>query len=146
MQTFNASMHPPNASSQSHLKRRTPHTLPRWPRTRLTTTTFAVITAVITITAATAAATRSSWWWFSSASGLARRLRLRDLDALRRGWRGVWVFDCGCLFAFLLFSLNCLRHTKLFGGRVERWKGGKEIKERGGPERGNVDFPTCSRI
>jgi hypothetical protein len=49
-----------NASSQFHLKRRTPHTLSRWPRTRHTTTTFAVITTVITIVAATTTATTSS--------------------------------------------------------------------------------------
>lgn len=120
-----------NASSQFHLKRRTPHTLPRWPRTRRTTTTIAVITTVITIaaTATAATTTSSSLWWFSSASGLTRRLRLRNLDALRRWWRRVWMFDCSWLFAFLPFSLNCLRHTKLF--RREGWrKGEEEIKER----------------
>ena len=134
-----------NASSQSRFLKRISHTLPRWSRTRNTATTFAVIaTVIITIAAAatttTTTTTRSSLWWFSSARGLTRRLRLRDLDALRRGWRRVWMFDSGRLFA-LLFSLNCLRHTKYFQ-REGRGKG----RERGKGEDlsvGNVEFPTC---
>jgi len=128
-----------NANSQSRLKRRVPHTLPRWPCTRGTTTASVVVTIVTTATTATTTAW-PSWRWFSSACGLTRRLRLRDLDALRPRWCRVWMFGGGCLFAFL-FSLNCLRHTKLLGERAQERKEKKEMKER--TERGNVEFPTC---
>ena len=93
-----------------------PHTLPRWPCTRRTITTVVVIATIIPAAATTTTATSStapSRLGLSSARGLTRRLRLRDLGALRRGRRRVWwMLYGGSLFSFL-FSLDCLRHTKM---------------------------------
>lgn len=114
----------------SRLEERAPHTLPRWPCARRTTITAVIV--ITTVVSAAAAATATSTTAPSrrgllSARGLTRRLRFRDLDALRRGRRRVWMFGgSGRLFSFL-FSLNCLGHYENF--LEGEW--GKGRKERG---------------
>src|SRR6266702_318506 len=114
---------PPRVNGSPSREKKVLHTLSRWPRATV------ISTSVLTIIATTPS-TRG----LSSARRFTRGLG--DPDALRCGrrCRVLW-FDGSRLFAFLL-SLNCLRHKEPRTLEGKEWTRSK----RGDWGRGNVVF------